>query len=253
MAIAFPLLIFAFIGCKKSRPEQSQPPPASKTGLPTAEYKCHFADTQIVLDGQIKEPVWAKADIIENFFILGTDRKAPATTVARLLWNHNYLYIAFECQDDDIAPYATGADGPLWNGDVVELFIKPQEQKPEYFEFEFNPAGTIFDAFYTTGRGEPHEIALLWDSGAKVGYTVNGSANRRDDNDIGYTIEVAIPLSIFNGMITTAPVKGTSWKFAVCRYDYSKNLPAPLLVMSCPNSTHGFHGYELYQTILFME
>ena len=105
------------------------------------------------------------------------------------------------------------------------LFIKPQEQKPEYFEFEFSPAGTVFDAFYTTGRGEPHEIALLWDSGAQVGYRINPSADRRDDNDVGYTIEVAIPLSVFNDL-TTAPAKGTSWKFAVCRYDYSKNLPA---------------------------
>ena len=41
-----------------------------------------------------------------------------------------------------------GAQRPTWNNDVFELFFKPADDKPGYYEFQVNAAGTVLDCFF---------------------------------------------------------------------------------------------------------
>ena len=76
------------------------------------------------------------------------------------------LDVSFEC--DDPAPLATltARDAPLWEEDVVELFIAPGAGTPEvYFEFEVNPLGALFDARVESPHGcrEGMRVDRGWD------------------------------------------------------------------------------------------
>ncbi|HXH38042.1 MAG TPA: carbohydrate-binding family 9-like protein [Thermoanaerobaculia bacterium] len=78
---------------------------------------------------------------------LAVDGGAPRleTSVAAY-YDDDILTIVFRTDDDEevVATYL-GHDEPLWQEDVVEVFLAPAGLTP-YFEIEVNPLGTTFDA-----------------------------------------------------------------------------------------------------------
>ena len=50
-------------------------------------------------------------------------------------------------QDTDLYADVTEHNGPTWQNDVFELFFKPADEKPGYYEFEVNPANTTMELF----------------------------------------------------------------------------------------------------------
>src|SRR4051812_7063607 len=75
-----------------------------------------------------------------------TDGGAPrlATTVAAW-YDDACLTLLFSAQDDAIHASHLEHDAPLYEQDVVEVFLAPQV-RTRYFEIEVSPRGTIFDA-----------------------------------------------------------------------------------------------------------
>ncbi len=71
----------------------------------------------------------------------------PHRTAARLPHDGESLHVRFVGEDRDIWGTYTHRDAPLHEEEVVELFLAPGEADPvEYFEFEVNPLGALFDA-----------------------------------------------------------------------------------------------------------
>ena len=60
-------------------------------------------------------------------------------------YDDDLLTIVFRCDDDAIVATYLAHDEPLWQEDVVEVFLAPSGLTP-YFEIEVNPLGTTFDA-----------------------------------------------------------------------------------------------------------
>lgn len=77
---------------------------------------------------------------------LASDGAAPrlATNVAAY-YDDEYVTILFSAADDHIVATLTERDAPLYEEDVVEVFLAP-ERPTAYFEFEVSPKGSIFDA-----------------------------------------------------------------------------------------------------------
>ena len=46
-------------------------------------------------------------------------------TVAKMLWDDEYLYVAFLCQDAHISAERTKHDSSVWLDDCVEVFAAP--------------------------------------------------------------------------------------------------------------------------------
>jgi hypothetical protein len=68
-------------------------------------------------------------------------------TVARACWSTAALHVQFECDDRDVWGTHTRRDDPLYEEEVVEVFLAPGSEDPiEYYEFEVSPAGVLFDA-----------------------------------------------------------------------------------------------------------
>jgi hypothetical protein len=109
---------------------------------PPAETKVPRIKKAPTIDGVLEEAVWRRAPSLTLRDIKG--RNAPATT-AKLLWDDKNLYIAFDCADTDIWATKTQRDDFLWEEEVVEVFIDPDGDGCNYYEFQVNPLGTQID------------------------------------------------------------------------------------------------------------
>jgi hypothetical protein len=68
-------------------------------------------------------------------------------TRLRLAWSATRLHVLFECEDSDAWGTFVRRDDPLYQEEVVEVFLAPGAATPtEYFEIEVSPLGTLFDA-----------------------------------------------------------------------------------------------------------
>jgi hypothetical protein len=56
------------------------------------------------------------------------------------------LCVRFDGRDDGVVASLTERDAPLWQEDVFEVFLSPEDPPRLYYEFEVNPLGTLFDA-----------------------------------------------------------------------------------------------------------
>lgn len=213
-------------------------------------YECKRVSGVITIDGHIGEVAWQAAEALTNFYAYSPkDAANLSPTEARVLWDSDNLYVAISCTDADVWSYSDQADDELWYGDVVEVFFKPDRDTPVYYEFVAAPNETLFDARHPSRGAGGFRRFKTWSSGARVSAFINGTDGEFSDTDSGYTIEMAIPLSAFHG--ATPPADGVVWTFCICRYDYSKLLDAPLLLMTMPQAPHGFHSYEGYTDLVF--
>ncbi len=217
-------------------------------------FECRWADGPITIDGTADEPAWKAAQVIDNFYLpwLGKDaRRAKTATKARLLWDREYFYFFAEMEDHDLFADITEHDGALWNNDVFELFFKPQDDKPGYYEFEVNAAGAVLDMFLPKRDGGGYNEYARKDKfhiDAKV--KLRGTLNKHDGKDQGWSVEGRIPWRDFRHT-GGRPNIGEAWKFALCRYDYTKGQPEPELSTCAPLKKMSFHAYEDYATLKF--
>ena len=214
-----------------------QPIPAPLKQPPPTKFECRWADTPIVIDGRADDPAWKYAQAIDAFHLpwLGDRARMSRTrTVARLLWDREYLYFFAEMEDADLFADIEKHDGDLWNNDVFELFFRPDSAKSGYYEFQVNPAGAVFDAFYPKWAPDTFQTqkkAGTFHIDARV--QLRGTLNKRNDADAGWSVEGRIPWTDF---IRTGgrPVEGEEWKLNLCRYDYTAAWKEPELSCIAP-------------------
>ena len=216
-------------------------------------YVCRTATGPIEIDGQLDESAWKDAQVVSLRYPFrpATETNLPKTT-ARLLWDKNSIYLAWQAEDIDIWSYSDKNDDVLWKGDIVELFLKPSKTDSLFYEINIVPNGAIYDGRYPSrGAGSYHRFKK-WNSQARIATHLDGTDDNWHDKDKGYTVEAAIPLQAFS--VSGIPKAGDFWAFGLFRCEYSRNLDEPLLFSSVPEKLdpiHGFHSYELYQPIRF--
>ncbi|MDE2755112.1 MAG: carbohydrate-binding family 9-like protein [Acidobacteriota bacterium] len=250
--ILFPLLVVLLCGsCAPApevdpTPEAGAPPPAEADPIP-----CYLTGDPIEIDGRPDEAAWEQAPEIPLRFDGVGNPVSPTRASARFLWDGKELFVAMTAQDRDVGSTLTGRDARLWEEDVLELFIKPLESSPLYYEFEFSPSNQIFDAYFVK-RGAPLDEATAWNSGLRVAVAVDGTLNNPEDDDRGWSLELALPLAELHHAGNSVPQPGEVWKAAACRYDYDARWEQPLNTATAPvTESGGFHSYEVYGPLQF--
>lgn len=239
-------------GAADARPKDE---PAPK---PKPSFECRRATGPITLDGKADEPAWKAAETLDNFvpYWLTTPekpaRKPYTKASARLLWDDEFLYFHCDMEDADLFADVLEQDGECWNNDVFELFFKPSELKPAYYEFEVTPANTHFDMFVPKREVENF---LKWAKASAFGWKtkvdLRGTLNDRKDRDRGWSVEGRIPWSDFEPT-GGRPAMGDRWKFTLCRYDYSVDFAEPELSATAPLTKKDYHHTADYSTLIFV-
>lgn len=232
---------------------------ASPHGYPEEglkHYTCYRAAGPITVDGRLDEPSWQilpRSDRFEDLESPG--RPALFDTRAALMWDDNFIYVGFWLQEPDVRATLTERDSNIWENNDVEVFIAGEDA---YYEFEMNAFGTVMERFYIwqdryveAGYSEIPEFDLLatelvdtlggdwnwhahprgrrwsfreWDlPGLRSAVHVNGTINKHDDVDVGWTAEIAIP---WQGLVHLAdgrslPARdGDTWRMDVSRFQW---------------------------------
>jgi Carbohydrate-binding family 9 len=141
-----------------------------------------------------------------------TDGGAPrlATSVAAY-YDDDFLTVVFDAEDDEVVATYLDHDEPLWQEDVVEIFIAPEGLTP-YFEIEVNPLGTTFDARIDSPDGVRASMTT------DLAWTCDGlfAALRRDD---GKRVQAVIRIPFDS--LKKHPKAGDEWRANFFRIDRS--------------------------------
>ena len=142
----------------------------------------------ITIDGDLKEPAWRDAAVIDTFFetVFGDNRAPSVKTVARVGYDEKYFYLGVRCDDPDPrkirAPYVD-RDNVFGTDDNVAIFLDTRNDRRSAQEFRVNPRGIQGDAVFNDANGnEDFSPDFYYDTAARI---------LAD----GWTAEVRIPLS----------------------------------------------------------
>ena len=168
----------------------------------------------ITIDGLLRESDWRGLPASSAFVDTLAGGAGPFPASARVLWDDENLYVAFEVVDDYLHNTIAERDGHLWEQDAVEIMVDPDGDGQHYFELQVSPTGNIFETAYDSRR-VPQPIGHAdWDSHMVARASPDGAAND-ETPDRGYTVELSIPWSAFSyGDMapSIAPPAGASWR-----------------------------------------
>lgn len=160
-----------------SVPDVSKYPPSDST------YRVVFVSTaDIEIDGELREPVWQKANV-EKGFIYDSGEPSPPPTEFRALCTEDSLFFHFTVVDKDIVVLPTLRDEEdIVLEDRIEMYFALDDRLQDYFCLEVDSQGRLFDyrgSYYRQLRPE-----WKWDQ-----LQVGGKPTQE-----GYVVEGRIPL-----------------------------------------------------------
>lgn len=170
--------------------ERAAPPPRPVRAPPTL--RAERAAGPIRIDGRVDEDEWQGARSTGAFVNTTDGSPAELRATARVAYDDDNLYVAFEVADDFVQNDLRGTDAHLWEQDAVEIMLDPGADGRNYFELQVSPTGQVFDTRYDTRRQPQPFGDVAWSSRLRNRVTVRGTANDQD-TDEGYTAEIAIP------------------------------------------------------------
>jgi len=170
-------------------------------GVPT--YGCRFAAGPIKIDGSLDDPAWADAPFSADFIRRRVGvRIMPKNIHTRMKMLHDdaNLYIGVECRDSDIWSTFTERDDPVLFEEAVSVYVDPLGNGRDYYGFYVNPLNALLDL----KRHSP-SLDMRWKiwlectrwnaEGIEHAVQVDGTVNKRDDEDTGWTLEMKLPFS----------------------------------------------------------
>jgi hypothetical protein len=163
---------------------------------PPRAYDCRRTGTPVRLDGRLEEGAWRSAPWTDDFVdIEGAAKPAPRfRTRAKMLWDDTYFYVAARLEEPHVWATLTQHDSVIFHDDDFEVFIDPNGDALEYYEFEINALNTgwdlLLDKPYRLGGKAHNEWEI---PGLRSAVHVDGTLNDPKDVDCGWTVEIAFP------------------------------------------------------------
>jgi Carbohydrate family 9 binding domain-like len=138
-----------------------------------------------IIDGDLTDPIWSKAQAIDEFYQLDPDTGDPGSepTVVRFLYDDNNLYVGIYAYDRDpgsIVATNKSRDGMLGVDDTVRIYLDPQNTRRNSYYFEMNALGARVDALIQNNTDYIKEWNTIW----------TGRGMRTEN---GFSVEMAIP------------------------------------------------------------
>ena len=230
-------------------------------------YICYKTDSPIEVDGKMNEKIWQKAEWTDDFIDIEgfTKPTPPLKTNVKMLWDENYFYFFCKMQEPHIWAKLKERDSVIYYDNDFEIFIDPDGDTHNYYEFEMNAFNTIWDLFISQPYHEQNcKVLDSWDiQGVKTAVYIDGTLNDPTDEDIGWNVEIAYPWKVLEECATQCPpLQGDQWRVNFSRVqwdtkiidnDYSKlRKPEHNWVWS-PQGIINMHYPEMWGFVQFSE
>lgn len=197
--------------------------------LPT--YHCRRVTVPPALDSRVRDDAWHIAGPTSPFILTDGSRAAERQTTARAVWDDRYFYVAFTCDDSDVWGTYTKRGDPVYEEEVVEVFITPHPSDLRvHTALELSPRNVLWISRHTTIPGQAPKTERNWEApGIRASTEVRGTLDDRTDRDEGWSAELAIA---YSELQTTRPQPGDVWRINFFRIDRT-----PLPEFSCWSPT----------------
>ncbi len=127
------------------------------------------------IDGRLDDAVWKQVPALEGFVALAArNPHLGAGTTAWAAWDSKFLYVAVRCREPNpqrMRPVGRRHDDPVWEGDDVELMLRPISESRFFFHFMLNPRGVRWDGRHNLAS--PNDVSLdydpEWRAAAQIG------------------------------------------------------------------------------------
>ncbi len=141
-----------------------------------------------------------------------------------MLWDDRFLYVFAEMEEPHVWATLTEKNSIIFHDNDFEVFIDPDGDGENYYEFEVNALNTIWELTlvkrYTRGGPAIHGTNL---PGLISRVHVDGTLNDPTDLDRGWSVEIAFP---FDGLArhhkagASPPRSGDRWRINFSRVQW---------------------------------
>jgi hypothetical protein len=222
------ILLSGAVGCSTMARWAGKKPAANRDVPKT--YVCQHAPHPIVIDGKGSDPAWAAVPWSDDFVdIEGGKKPIPRLrTHMKMMWDEKYLYVLAEMEEPHVWATLTQKNSIIFHDNDFEVFIDPDGDGREYYEYEMNALNTIWeltlDKPYSEG-GTPILGTNL--PGLKSAVFVDGTINQPDDVDHGWSVEIAFPwagLGSYQPRGSSPPAPGDRWRMNFSRVEWAHEI-----------------------------
>lgn len=192
--------------------------------VPAKNYVVYKTTSEINIDGKPSESDWKRAKWSEYFNdIEGASKPKPLyQTRIKMLWDNENLYIFAQLEEPHIWAYYTTNDMIVYHENDFEIFIDPNRDTHNYYEFEVNAQNTLFDLFMDKPYRNGGRANIKWNAeGFKSTVNIDGTLNDASDIDKNWSVEIAIPFSsLTSDGDFVQPKNGNVWKINFSRVQW---------------------------------
>jgi hypothetical protein len=223
-------------------------------------YVARMATKAPKLDGKLDDAIWTAAPSTGPFVNTLTGAPAAQKTEAKLAWDKKFLYIAIDNVDSDVWSKLNKRDDKLWTEEANEIMIDADGNGRSYVELQVAPNGNVFDTYLPERRKyedtvDPKMKPFSWNSKLVAKVRVDGTLNKREDQDKGWTVEIAVPLEDVKGLddksaVKLPPTPGDVWRMNMFRMDMPEGKPQQAAGWS-PPMVGDFHALDKFGELVF--
>lgn len=206
-------------------------------------YQCQRVAQPIQIDGSISDAQWAALPWTDDFVdITGEESLKPYfRTRMKMAWDEHFFYFAAELEEPHVWGTITEKNAVMFEDNDFEIFIDPDCDGLNYYEFEINALGTIWELSLPKPYGEGGVPILGCNiDGLKSAVHVNGPVNDPSTENQRWSVEVAIPwsgLKRYHAKKMSPPTAGDLWKINFSRVQWQHEVVDGSYVRIPPHGT----------------
>ncbi len=171
-------------------------------------------------------------------------------TKVKVLYSGTGIYFLFSCADRKLTSTMKADNLNLWEEDVVEVFLWPDEDFPVYFEYELSPLNYELPIIVPNYKG----TFLGWlpwhyegDRKTQHATSAIGGSKTSGSRISAWIAEFYIPFKLLAPLNKVPPVSGTRWRGNMYRIDHDNGA----LDFAWQKTGRSFHEYNKFGTFIF--
>lgn len=161
------------------------------------------------------------------------------------------VYVLVECEDRILSTRAYADHADVWKGDVVEVFLWPDESRPLYFQYAITPLGAELpllvpnDGVSFVGWSPWH-----YEGARRVRARTHVDGPREPRASVrGWSVELCVPYRLLSGLVRQPPGPGSIWRGNVYRTDHDGG--SPRVWAWCDRTGPSTHEFRSYGSLVF--
>jgi Carbohydrate family 9 binding domain-like len=192
-------------------------------------YVCYRAAGPVTLNGKLDDKAWQSAPWTDDFVDIEGDLKPKPRfrTRVKMLWDDEFFYVGAELEEPHVWATLTQHDAIIFQDNDFEVFIDPNGDNHEYYEFEINALNTGWDLFLVKPYRDGGPALHNWEiPGLKTAIHVQGTLNDPSDTDKGWTVEMAFPWKVLHEAAhrPAPPKEGDQWRVNFSRVEWKHEI-----------------------------